>query len=763
MCCEAGETLGLPAAVIEALARYNRLLDERGWDWGDDRIEVFRWLRFAMFGPVLDAFAATGDWPKAVRSVIGDEIPSGVVVVRVGEDRTIRADPGPARPAIPGRPVRIDVVSDSAAASELFLVVAGRGMQLPPNGTAVETVDLDGADGALTISLDDQTIRVDGAVRSTAAAELRLTSPRCARWSVTDSSGGAWFPEGVLPKWDFHHRPFFHGHDATLAVPAGSLHVTCTRGIEFERMELDVHATAGETLVVECDPARLLDPAADGWYGGDLHVHMNYSGDLVCTPADAARMQLGEGLHLANLLAANFQTSLIYDREMLEHFAGADLPWSEPDVVARMGMEYRNDLLGHVHALGPAAPPTRYCTGHERSDDPEDWPPNKVACQELRDLGATVGYCHPSSSQFPDDWSTDRFFERPRSVEARELVADAALGVVDSVDLISPFDHEGAVFLYHRLLSCGLRLAATAGTDVFLSFSHLGTASNPPGWGRVYARLGDRLLSVEAFKEAIRAGRTMVTNGPWLTLEVNGEGPGAVLDLAAGDALDIRARATGHGAEHLTLVGPDGVMARGDAASELRLETTLEDGPTWIAAVACGAGHPSTLDSSVLAHTSPVYVDVGGRRVARRADARWCLAFLDTLERFAGEHGHFEPGTRVARLGDLVAVLDGARSFTARSSRRPTGDRRNRQPSHLRSRADRQLTTGRPGSQRRSNAARGHRGEAGVLALEGHRDAVGGAVAVLGDDQVGLALARRLRVVDLVPIDEQDHIGVLLQ
>ena len=28
---------------------------------------------------------------------------------------------------------------------------------------------------------------------------------------------------------------------------------------------------------------------------------MNYSGDLVCTPGDAARMQLGEGLHLMNL------------------------------------------------------------------------------------------------------------------------------------------------------------------------------------------------------------------------------------------------------------------------------------------------------------------------------------------------------------------------------------------------------------------------------------------------------------------------------
>ncbi|HEY2957533.1 MAG TPA: CehA/McbA family metallohydrolase [Actinomycetota bacterium] len=510
-----------------------------------------------------------------------------------------------------------------------------------------------------------QVHQVRGAVRTAASATLRLRSPRCARWSVIDASGGAWFPEGTLAKWDVHHRPFFHGHDLTLEVPAEPLQVVCTRGLEFERTALEALPAAGGTAVVECDPPRRFDPATDGWYGGDLHVHMNYSGDLVCTPEDAARMQLGEGLHLLNLVAANCQTALVYDRELLERFTDIDLPWSTGTTVARMGVEYRNDLLGHVHALGPSGPPARYYAGHERSDHPEDWPPNRVACQELKALGATVGYAHPAFTDFPDG-STRAFFQQPRTVEARELIADAALGVVDSVDLISPFNDEGAVFLYHRLLSCRLRLAATAGTDAFLSFSHgPGVASNPPGWGRVYAHLGDQALSVAAFKEAIRGGRTTVTNGPWLTLEVNGHGPGAVLDLAAGGRLSIRARARGHEAEQLTLVGPDGVMAGGDAAAELRLDTTVQ-GPIWIAAVACGAGHPDTLDASVLAHTSPVYVDVAGARVARRADARWCLALLDDLERFVGEHGRFEVATRADHLGDLAAVLDQARAFYRR-------------------------------------------------------------------------------------------------
>src|SRR5690242_13082032 len=173
--------------------------------------------------------------------------------------------------------------------------------------------------------------------RPRSSSARRLISPRCVRWSVTGNTGGAWFPAGVLPKWDYHHRPFFHGHDLSLTVPAEPLQVVCTRGLEYERSERLVSPVAGGSLTVECDPVRLFDPGGGGWYGGDLHVHMNYSGDLVCTPADAARMQLGEGLHLVNLVAANCLTSLVFDRDMLEQFCGADLPWSSSQVVAGWG------------------------------------------------------------------------------------------------------------------------------------------------------------------------------------------------------------------------------------------------------------------------------------------------------------------------------------------------------------------------------------------------------------------------------------------
>jgi hypothetical protein len=279
----------------------------------------------------------------------------------------------------------------------------------------------------------------------------------------------------------------------------------------------------------------------------------------------------------------------------------------------------------------------------------------------MRDLDAVTSYAHPvfAPGEDPDD-----LFRPYRMVEARELVADAALGVVDAIELASCFDDRGAVLLYHHLLSCGLRLAATAGSDTFLSFARgPGTSSNPPGWCRVYGHLEGAALSVEAFAAAVRAGRTVVTNGPWLHLDVDGRGPGGVLDVAPGARLTVRARVLGSGVDRLVLHGPDGDLAATTGAV-LEHEIVAADGGLWLAAGAYGGtDDPHTVGVPVFAHTSPVYVDVGGRRVARATSARWCLRQLDRLQEFATEHGRFDPRHRTAQLGDLVAVLDRARQY----------------------------------------------------------------------------------------------------
>jgi hypothetical protein len=237
-------------------------------------------------------------------------------------------------------------------------------------------------------------------------------------------------------------------------------------------------------------------------------------------------------------------------------------------------------------------------------------------------------------------------------------VADAALGLVDSIDLLGPNDPEGTAVLYHHLLNCGLRLAATVGTDVFLSHSRSSFFSNPPGWGRVYVHLGSERLSAASWQEAVRAGRTIATNGPWLELSVDQKGPGSVIDATSGMILRVRAHVDGPGVESLELVGPEGAIAKTSGPS-VDVEIRITE-PGWVAAVARGSSHRDVLGPTVFAHTGPVYIDLEGRRVARPESADWCLDWLQRVENLAAEHGHFADPTQ---LRDLIAVLDRARLY----------------------------------------------------------------------------------------------------
>jgi len=124
--------------------------------------------------------------------------------------------------------------------------------------------------------------------------------------------------------------------------------------------------------------------------------------------------------------------------------------------------------------------------------------------------------------------------------------------------------------------------------------------------------------------------------------------------------------------ERLELAGPDGPLAEatagddgcagaGGGAVELAIDTAVEArDPLWLCAVARGPGHPSVLGPVVFAHTSPVWVEVGGRPVRRPASARWLLDWLDRFEALLGEHGRFaDDGQRA----EVMAVVDRARTI----------------------------------------------------------------------------------------------------
>ncbi|WP_227022993.1 CehA/McbA family metallohydrolase [Actinomadura rubrobrunea] len=656
----------LPARVREALAEYRRLLAEHGPTWGEDpipyvrEIETSAYLMGGMeFWSALQRAAAArrpGATDAELREVIAgldiDEIIRDVLDGRVLDNlAALRLTPdGVSLEAVtqvrlPGTVPRTPLLLDSSRDEAVTVEVDGEPHRVPPRGARIVPVRADSR-----IVVDGTAVSLDALSRPAAKARLRLRAGVPCRWSVAGENGQGWYPDGVPRRLDAHRMPYFHGDDLVLDVPAEPLTVRVTRGMEYRTAELVVTPEAGRETLVELTPQRLYDAAARGWYGGDMHVHMNWAGDTVGTPAHAAAVQHGEDLHVLNLVAGNVASERVYDREALDHWAGADLPWSDAAHVARLGVEYRNDLLGHLYAFGVTAPPGRYHTGFLGT---ADWPPNAEGCAELRRLGAVLGYSHPFHMPIGEDDPPEAALRGGRDCSAREIVVDAALGLVDSLDVLNHSSVQAAAVVYRRLVGAGNALAVTAGTDAMLSFQRRGSQSSPPGWARVYARV-DGPLTAAAFADAIRRGRTFATTGPWLELDVDGHGPGDALDLAPGDTVAVTARTIGPEVLELELRTADGVLAK-DSPPELTAELTVGE-PTYVVAVATGPPHLRSMHSAgVYAHTSPVYIDVAGRRVARPADVRWCLDYLDGLERLIRAEAQRDDERQLADHLDLIA------------------------------------------------------------------------------------------------------------
>ncbi|TMR91357.1 CehA/McbA family metallohydrolase [Nonomuraea basaltis] len=658
----------LPDPVARALADYRSLRDAHGPCWGEPPLTyvVQAWAT-VFLDPRYD-FWTTGlrqlaerhpglpaaeledhlgevDVDRVVRDALGGDVPDNLPALRLTpEGFALEAD---TRVVLDDGPLRTALLLDSSRDEPVTVVVDGTAYEVPPRGAKVVEV-------AREVSVEGRAVDLSPLARQAAAAAVRVRAGFPCRWSVTGANGQGWYPEGVPHKVDAHRKSYFHGDELVVTVPAEPITVTVTRGMEYTSSEVVVTPEAGGETLVEVTPERLYDAAARGWYGGDLHVHLNWMGEEPAAPALAAAAQHGEDLHVLNLVAGNVASERVYDMEALAHWSGKDLPWSDDRHLARVGVEYRNDLIGHLTAFGLRDLPRRYHTGFLGT---VDWPPNAAALEELRALGAVTGYGHPFHTPFTDDDPPDVVLGRRRNCSAREIAADAALGLIDTLDVLNHSSIAATAAVYRRLIGAGNRLSVTAGTDAVLSFCRRGTASSPPGWERVYANVAGP-LTAESYTEAILLGRTFATTGPWLEIGVNGHGPGDTLELAPGQRVEIVAASIGPEVESLEIRTAEGVLAQGPRGRLVASMVVRE--PTYVVAVASGGPHPRTFHRrGAYAHTSPVYLDVAGEHVARESDVRWCLAWLDRLEEVLREFGTFETEEQ---LGDHLELYERARA-----------------------------------------------------------------------------------------------------
>jgi hypothetical protein len=500
--------------------------------------------------------------------------------------------------------------------------------------------------GSLRIAVTDAaTGRTLPARVSVRGADGRHHAPDAA-WSHADDA------------FDRRARPFeftyFHSDGPqTVSLPSGEAWIEVMRGTEFDPVSRRVRVRAGEITSVRVPLRRLDDPGARGWIAGDLHVHMNYGGTYRNTPARLVRQARAEGLRVVENLIVN-KESRIPD---VGYFSGALDPASTADVLLKHDQEFHTSFWGHTGLLGlPAHLVLPDYAGYANTAAASLAPMNSEVMRQARAQGGIAGYVHPfDASPAPAD--TARALTNAFPV-------DLALGLVDYYEALGFVDDFMATQrVWYAALNCGFRIPAGAGTDAMANYASL---RGPVGMNRVYARVRGPLTH-RAFLDALRAGRTFVTNAPLLQLSVNGVEPGGEVERSAAPLrVNVRMRSMTP-IDHLEIVTRGRVVhdvplsgdrRTADATFDVR---AAEGGWMLLRAWSDSAQHP-VLDLRPFGTTSPVYLRWGSG--AAPDEARYFLAWIDRLsaavERFTGWNDEAE------RRSTLTTILD-ARGRMARA------------------------------------------------------------------------------------------------
>ncbi|MEX1130326.1 MAG: CehA/McbA family metallohydrolase, partial [Vicinamibacterales bacterium] len=404
-----------------------------------------------------------------------------------------------------------------------------------------------------------------------------------------------------------------------LDVPAGPLTLEAMRGFEFTPARATVDVPAGGTVEVELRLRRLLDAPARGWYSGDTHVHDLHHGRFGLSHRQFFDQLVAEDLHVTNALIHMDGTRLM---GRWDDLTGKPHPLSTREHILQYGEEFRGSL-GHIGLLGIS----RYVLPFTGGSPNTPYAQPELDAKYLdaaREQGGIAGYLHPYN----------RAAAEPAGYAGTLIAVDAALGKGDFYDigaLVS--DEMASAEFYYRLLNCGFRIAATAGTDNFSDVWR----DPPPGADRTYVRT-EGPLSLRTWMEGIKAQRTFATTGPLVFFTVNGKGPGEEVALGSGSAAAVQVKAE---AVSIAPMEKLDVIVKGRVAQSVVASTdahrvaldasvAVPDGG-WVAIRVVGPSSKYVSDSYAFAQTSPVYVVRAGTRWTSAEDATFLAQVVDAI------------------------------------------------------------------------------------------------------------------------------------
>ena len=424
-------------------------------------------------------------------------------------------------------------------------------------------------------------------------------------------------------------------------VPAGETSIVVSRGFDYvavqRRLTLAADERRSETFVLQ----RRSSLRREGWYCGDNHDHMIHGERTVLVDfpyvALAAR---AEGLdYLA--VAQGWNISNISPEE-LERVTRA---LSMPGFTLTWNLEapknyWRGDAahtLGHGWTVGMRG---RTTDGRDAIDEllalsamdyesGKPTVPNFEIQALIHSLGGVTAYSHPAR-WWRGKWGGQGIYpvEENKFISnmAAELPFDTVSGpTYDAIDILMPPQelkaNQEALKLWFLLLNHGYHIAATGSSDA--TFDRPG--GGVPGKVRVYTHL-DGGVEMPRVAAAIAAGRSFVTSGPLLVLEIGGGTSGSVVTLPA-PTQKGRIRAWADRLSRVELIRNGAIVRTFDAAAgknEFTVDFDVsETRPAWYIARCYGS------DEMQVAITNPVWFEPRGWQPPQPARARVAVTVVD--------------------------------------------------------------------------------------------------------------------------------------
>ncbi|MFN2570566.1 MAG: CehA/McbA family metallohydrolase [Gemmatimonadales bacterium] len=490
----------------------------------------------------------------------------------------------------------------------------------------------------------------------------RAGHPLAARISVTSAAGRGYAPDSAWRHADeafdrserqFEYTYFHTRGAAVVTVPAESLYIEVWHGPEYRVGRAAVLVPAGGRVTRRIVLERLANMPVSGWWSGDLHVHMNYGGAYRNTPRHLAFQARAEDLHVVENLIVNKEQRI----PDIAYFRTDADPASGEGLLVMHAQEFHTSVWGHMGLLGLGS---HYLlpeySGYPNTPAASLAPINAAIADlaHAQGEGALVGYVHPFDTRpDPADTTTALTYELP---------VDVALGKVDYLEVMGYSDHLITSEIWYRLLNCGFRLPAGAGTDAFPNFASL---RGPPGLVRVFVQAGAR-LDHRRWLAGLKAGRTFVTNAPLLEFSLDGHAAGEEIRLAAGNRrllarVGLRANVP---IDHLEIIGNGNVVAtvplRADRMSARDSVSLPVSTSGWyvLRAYSDRAEMP-VLDSYPFGSTSPIYVTVGDAPVRSQGDADFFIRWIDRLVAAARASGAWNTSAERAATLETFARARG--------------------------------------------------------------------------------------------------------